>query len=206
MSDSNRTVSRRPADRRPFFFVLGIFLMPLLLAFALYYGSGWRPAGTTNKGDLVTPAIPLPEAALLKADGSRTDAAFLRGTWSLVYIGAGTCDEGCRSALNSMRDARLLLGKDITRVSRVFLYGGTCCDAEYFAAEQPGLSSVNVDDAAGQSLLAPFPLQDGVGVMDGKRIYIVDPLGNLMMSYAPGTDPRAIYQDLKKLLKLSHIG
>ncbi|MGE0114472.1 MAG: SCO family protein [Steroidobacteraceae bacterium] len=206
MTDSSARHGLHKPNRKPFFLVMGLFLAPLLLAFVVYYGSGWRPTGTTNKGDLITPAIPLPEVALLKADGTQTDTAFLRGTWSLVYIGVGECDTVCRSALLNMRDARLLLGKDIARVSRVFLYTGSCCDAAYFAAEQPGLISANIDSAAGKSILDLFPVFNGLGVMDGKRTYIIDPLGNLMMSYAPGTDPRSIYQDLKKLLNLSHIG
>lgn len=206
MNDSSNPSQQHKSNRKPFFIVLGLFVAPLLLAFAVYYGSSWRPTGTTNKGDLITPAIPLPEVTLNKVDGTPTDASFLRNTWNLVYVDNGACDEVCRSALITMRDTRLLLGKDITRVSRVFLYSGACCDAGYFSAEQPGLVSVNIDSDAGKSLLAQFPLRNGVGVMDGKRVYIVDPLGNLMMSYAPGTDPRFIYQDLKKLLNLSHIG
>lgn len=211
MTDTNGSNGQLKTNRRPFFVVLGLFFAPLLLAFAVYYGSGWRPTGTTNKGDLITPAIPLPEVTLNKSDGTPTDASLLRNTWNLVYIGAGDCDDVCRKALAGMRDARLLLGKDISRVSRVFFYSGACCAAEYFAAEQPGLLSVSIDGAAGKTLLELFPQQDGpqqdgLGVLDSQRVYIVDPLGNLMMSYAAGTDARAIYQDLKKLLNLSHIG
>jgi hypothetical protein len=37
-------------------------------------------------------------------------------------------------------------------------------------------------------------------------IYLVDPLGNAMMVYAPETDPRDILKDLKKLLRVSKVG
>jgi hypothetical protein len=63
-----------------------------------------------------------------------------------------------------------------------------------------------VEGDAGKSLLDLFPADNGVPAAESRRIYIVDPLGNLMMSYAPGADMRWIYQDLKKLLNLSHIG
>lgn len=204
----NDTSVRNPAkaNRKPLFVALGLFAAPLLLAFAIYYGSSWRPTGTTNKGDLITPAIPLSEVTLNKADGTPTDATFLRQAWTLIFIGAGDCDMVCRTALINTRDARLLLGKDITRVNRVFLYTGACCDAGYFPAEQQGLAAASLDSPAGQTLLKQFPRINDVNAIDGNRTYIVDPLGNLMMSYAPGTDPRDIYQDLKKLLKLSHIG
>ena len=44
--------------------VCALFFVPLALAFWLYYGgSHWRPAGSTNKGDLIDPAVPLPAVA-----------------------------------------------------------------------------------------------------------------------------------------------
>lgn len=205
MTDSSNQLPAK-SNRKPFFVVLSLFAAPLLLAFAIYYGSNWRPAGTTNKGDLITPAIPLLQVPLNKADGTQTDATFLRNTWTLVFVGAGECDVVCRSALIDMRNARLLLGKDAARIARAFLYSGASCDANHFAAEQQGLVVASLDGTAGQALLKLFPARNGVNAMDSHRTYIVDPLGNLMMSYAPGTDPREIYQDLKKLLNLSHIG
>jgi cytochrome oxidase Cu insertion factor (SCO1/SenC/PrrC family) len=43
-------------------------------------------------------------------------------------------------------------------------------------------------------------------MQEADRVYLVDPLGNLMMYYRPGADPRDIVQDLEKLLKYSHVG
>ncbi len=37
-------------------------------------------------------------------------------------------------------------------------------------------------------------------------LYIVDPLGNLVMRYDTRDTPKGLLDDLKKLLKLSHIG
>jgi hypothetical protein len=34
----------------------------------------------------------------------------------------------------------------------------------------------------------------------------MDPLGNLMMKYAPGFDPYKVRNDLSKLLRISQIG
>lgn len=206
MTEFSSTASGHATNRKPFYYVLALFFAPLALAFAVYYGSSWRPAGTTNKGDLITPAVPLPEVTLNKADAGRTEATFLRKDWTLVYVGTGDCDAVCRSALLGTANVRQLLGKDMTRVNRVFLYTGHCCDPEFFAAQQADLVSASVDDAPGQRLLAQFPDRNGVKALEAKRTYIVDPLGNLMMSYAPGADARDIYQDLKKLLDLSHIG
>lgn len=202
----NQVADSTPRNRRPFFIVLGLFFAPLILAFVMYYGSSWRPSGTTNKGDLIHPAIPLPAVRLNMADGKRTDDTFLRNDWSLVYVGDGACAELCRSALVTIRQSHQMLGKDMTRIKRVFLYSGAVANVAYLAAEHPDLLSVSIDDAAGQSVLKKFPDSKGVPALQASRIYIVDPLGNLMMSYASGSDARSIYQDVKKLLGLSHIG
>ena len=38
----------------------GLFLLPLALAFWVYYGTDWRPVQTVNHGELIHPARPLP--------------------------------------------------------------------------------------------------------------------------------------------------
>lgn len=193
-------------SRSPFFWVLALFFAPLLLAFAVYYGFGWRPSGMTNHGELISPAIPLPNAALVMADGTTASPKFLQGKWTLAYVGSATCTAACRDALLTTRQLRLLLGKDMTRVQRLFLYSGACCESEYFAKEQQGLVMASLDNAAGESLLHLFPSYENVPALQAERIYIIDPLGNLMMSYPPSADARGLLTDLKKLLSLSHIG
>jgi hypothetical protein len=199
------TETTNKSNRRPFFVVLGLFFAPLLVAFVVYYGSGWRPSGTTNKGQLISPAVSLPEVTLNMTDGKPTNADFLRSAWTMLYVGDGICNNTCRTALATTRVARQLLGKDLTRTKRVFLYSGECCTQSLRDAEQD-LTSAKVDVADGQKLLAQFPLIDGQSALQGERIYLVDPLGNLMMSYAATVDARDIYKDMKKLLELSHIG
>ena len=170
--------------------LVAVFFAPLALAFLLYYGSGgWRPAGSTNRGELISPARPLPNASAW------------HGKWTLVYVGDGRCDGRCRAALILTRQTRLALNADMTRVRRIFLATGNCCDRTYLEAEHPDLGVEQVDNDAGAALLAAFP-DAGSG-----SIYIVDPLGNLMMRHAPSAGlSKDLLEDLRKLLKLSHIG
>jgi ABC-type Fe3+-hydroxamate transport system substrate-binding protein len=88
----------------------------------------------------------------------------------------------------------------------VFLVTGRCCDREFLAAEHPDLIVARVEDDASAEVLEPFPPYDGVPVAAAGRIYLVDPLGNLLMSYSPGAPDKALLSDVKKLLRLSHIG
>jgi hypothetical protein len=189
-----------------------LFLLPLILAFFTYYGTGWRPAGHVNHGSLITPARPLPTVPLprvsLDAPGAAAGSAgeeapppALRNRWSLVYVGDGACDADCRAALYVMRQTRLSLGNDMPRVQRVFLVTSGCCARDLLAHEHAGLLVLDAAGAGAAPLLQAFP-EAG----HAHTLFVVDPLGNLMMSYDVRNDPRGLREDLKKLLRLSHIG
>lgn len=193
--------------RRQLLLLAALFFVPLAIAFWMYYGpTGWRPSGNASKGDLIDPARPLAALALETASGGKTTPDFLRGKWSLVYVGDGLCDDRCRKALYLTRQSRIALNKDMDRVQRVFLVTGRCCDRGFLAQEHPDLIVARVDDDASAALLGPFPTYGGVPLADAGRIFIVDPLGNLLMSYAPTAPDKALLTDMKKLLRLSHIG
>ena len=166
-----------------------LFFLPLAAAFWLYYSGGWRPAGSTNHGELISPARPLPAADTL------------RGKWTLVYVVDGPCTAECRKALWTMRQTRLLLAEDMDRVQRVFVAGAGCCEPDFLEREHPGLRRVAPDDPAAKVWLVEFPRTPGRDFL-----YIVDPLGNLMMRFDVAQDPKGLKADLEKLLKLSHIG
>ena len=193
--------------RRQLLALAALFFVPLALAFWMYYGpTGWRPSGDASKGDLIDPARPLPEISLPAMDGGTTAPSFLRGKWTMLYVGDGLCDDACRRALYLTRQSRIALNKDMDRVQRVFLVTGRCCDRGFLAKEHPDLIVALVEDASSAAVLGPFPTYGGVPVAAAGRIYLVDPLGNLMMSYAPSAPDKALLTDMKKLLRLSHIG
>ncbi|HEV7606825.1 MAG TPA: hypothetical protein VGO61_05780 [Steroidobacteraceae bacterium] len=190
----------RARGRRTLLIIAAMFLLPVAVAFTLYYGKLWRPANSASKGELIEPARPLVVAGLRHADGTAADAAVLTGKWTLLYIGDGRCDEGCRTALVFARQSRLALNNEMTRVQRVFLATGNCCANDYFAAEHPGLIAFDASSPAAAALLAQFP------AARERTLFIVDPLGNLMMRHDASHTTQDLLSDLKKLLKLSHIG
>jgi cytochrome oxidase Cu insertion factor (SCO1/SenC/PrrC family) len=203
MSDAAARVWRQ---RQLLGLLAGIFLAPLALSFYLHYGhGGWRPDGTVNHGELITPPRPLPAVALSAADGSDSSAQLLRGKWTLIYLGDGACDARCRQALYVTRQVRLALNQDRDRVQRVFLYQGDCCEEPYFSTEHHGLISLDLDSDGGRRLAELFRFTAGRPVESG-RLWLADPLGNLMMSYPANADPKGMIEDLKRLLRLSHVG
>ena len=187
-----------------------LFLVPLALAFYTYYGTGWRPAQRVNHGELITPPRPLPVPDLARVPltgpaaapgNTAAESTPLRGRWSLVYVGGGQCDADCRWTLYVIRQTRLGLNTDMSRVEQVFLVSGACCDRTYLKRADPGLVVLDAGGAPGSALLARFPAAGRP-----HTLYVVDPRGNLMMSYDARHDPHGLLEDLKKLLRLSHIG
>ncbi len=141
---------------RTVFTLAALFLLPLLASFWLYYGLHWRPQGMTNHGELIEPVRPLPDVTLADAAGV-AQAPVFHGHWTLVYVGNGACDANCRTTLYFMRQTRLSLNNEMSRVQRVFLATAGCCDRAYLAAEHPGLRVLDASPATAQPLLALFP-------------------------------------------------
>jgi cytochrome oxidase Cu insertion factor (SCO1/SenC/PrrC family) len=191
----------RARNLRTVLALAALFVLPVAASFWLYYGVGWRPAGHTNHGELIEPARPLPAASFPAADGRGAVSNVFSGQWSLVYVGDGECNESCRHALYVMRQTRAALANDMSRVKRVFLVTSACCDRSFLVREHPGLIVLDASGAEAQRLLGRFPDADRESTL-----FIVDPLGNLMMRYDARRNPRGLLEDLKKLLRLSHIG
>ena len=198
MSDSDAALRAR--NLRTLAALAGLFLLPLVLAFMTYYGSSWRPQAHVNHGQLLVPPHLLPQLALRRISAGESDTP-LRRKWSLVYVAEGACQEECRQALYLMRQTRLSLNTDMTRVARVLLAAGETSGLETLAHEYPGLTLLDARAPAGAALLREFPLE-----ARAHTLFVVDPLGNLMMSYDARQDPHGLLEDLKKLLRLSHIG
>ena len=209
----NATGTARDAahDRRQRRLLIGLallFFAPLGLSFYLYYSpAGWRPGNRVNHGDLIDPPRPLPDLTLPIARGTK-GASYpglaLKGKWTLMYVGAGGCTALCRSQLYETRQVRIALNRDMDRVQRMFVALGECCDWQLLDAQHPDLVTVSATGAG--PLIGLLPSFNGIAPAAADRIYLIDPLGNLMMSYAPGAPPKGLLTDLKRLLGLSHVG
>jgi len=187
--------------RLTLFGLASLFFLPVLAAFYLYYNGGWRPAGSTTHGKLIIPARPLPSAEFLLANGTPAARHLFKGKWTLAYRGNGQCDDACIRGLWVMRQTRLLLTQDMERVQRVFIAEEDCCNTKFFSREHPGLAVVTAQSIDALAVLTLFPSTNSA-----HSVYIIDPLGNLMMRFDTRENPKGLLTDLKKLLKLSHIG
>lgn len=162
------------------------FAAPVALAW-LAYRLDWAPGTTSNYGELITPARPLAGEPL----------GALRGKWVLVTFDAAACDAYCEKKLYFMRQVRRAQGKDQGRVERLWLL------TDAGAPRAPLLAAIeDTRVARAGELPAQFPAQGALA----DHIYVVDPLGNLMMRYPRDPDPSRMLKDLQRLLKVSGLG
>jgi hypothetical protein len=223
---------RTAHDRRQRRILIGLallFFAPLGLSFYLYYGKNWHPGGRVNAGELISPPRPLPSLALpLLGLGASTDAdagpgttsspststsaststgetnpQFLKGKWTFLYVQHGRCDDECRRHLYDTRQVRLALDREMSRVQRVFIGDSDCCDIAELKAAHPDLIVIRAS-LADEPLLTLLPKVSGA--VNAHRVYLIDPLGNAMMFYAPDVKSKGMLEDMKRLLRLSSIG
>jgi len=176
--------------------IAAVFLGPLVFATWMYFGGpGISPAGRTNHGALLDPIVRLTDVLPESGLHEHND-----GYWVLLYANKGVCDEACEYSLYTLRQSRLMLGKEMDRLVRVFLHGDTPPDTVLLADEHQGL--VTLQDSTLTELLD----NNKPPALDAGGYYLVDPLGNLVMYFPPDIDPQAMVEDIKHLLEFSRIG
>ena len=196
----SRAGDARRSGRRQLLFVASLFIVPLAAAFILYFSSGWRPAVGAH-GELIDPPRPLMPAGLVLPDGRPAPGNVFLGHWSLVHPAGKACDERTGVVLEELARLRIALGKDAPRVRRVLLHAGQCASVEFHSLDAD-LLVLAASGPAGDAFRAQFP----PAVDGGQGIYIVDPHGNLMMSYPASGSARGLLKDMERLLRLSSIG
>ncbi len=179
-----------------------VFVIPIVAAML------YRPSGTMNYGELVEPARPLQAVTLRDLEGRTVSLDALKGKWTFFYFGAPECRRPCQDNLYKMRQVRLAQGKNAHRVQYVWLLTAPAAAADLAALRRahPDLRILQAAPAELRALARQFRLPAGDPLQRLERIYLIDPLGNLMMSYPLGADPSGMRKDLARLLRVSRIG
>jgi cytochrome oxidase Cu insertion factor (SCO1/SenC/PrrC family) len=178
--------------RHPLVWIAFIALAPIVASYSVYYFFPRTPSA--NYGTLL-PIAPIEGIVGSLPDGAPFRLDALRGRWVLVALGDGGCDAGCERRLYATRQARTMQGKEQERVARVLLLTSDPKPSPPLLAQHPGLIVARIPDA----VRAKFP-------SGGHLLYLVDPLGNLVLTYPADPDIKGIAKDLTRLLKASQIG
>ena len=166
-----------------------------------------RGDASPSHGELIKPSIQVKNLALFNPVTGEFSGK-LHGKWSLLYLAEDSCTDNCRQGLYKLRQIRLATGKHAHRVQRVLAV---------FSEQLPGyIADDLVQEYRGQLLVMADKITRTHAEQEDtyfdreqvykKRIYLVDPQGNLVLSYPAEVDPKGIIKDLKRLLKYSRIG
>lgn len=186
----------QPQSRKTLWLVAAVCIAPFVASFAAYYF--YQPDGRVNYGELMADRQ-LPDAALKLTDGKAFALSQLRGKWLFVTVDDAACDAYCEKKLWQMRQVRKTQGKYPERIERVWLITGGGQPSPRLRAEFEGTWLV---DAAGSAVLEALPHAGA----RSDHVYLVDPLGNLVLRYPREADPSRMRKDLERLLKVSRIG
>lgn len=187
--------------------LFAIFFVPLLLAWLMEAKQGSLSNKTTNHGQLLEPSLDFKALSLHDAKQQDIEPHIWRGHWLLVYALPLQCGASCEKTLFYLQQIRSSTGKDSGRV-RNLAFGFNDLPADPHVKEilskYPNTVALNTSYQKYSQLLAKIPNAN----LDQQRgnIFLIDPLGNIILAYSETTPPMDIYKDLTHLLKLSQIG
>lgn len=183
---------------RVLYILILVTLAPIIASYVAYYLL--PPAGRTNYGTLIEPQRPVPALSATALDGTAFDLRALKGKWLMVVVDGGACDAACEAKLFHVRQQRTMTGKERDQIERVWLITDAEPLSTMLMREYEGTHFVRVDarDLAGFLALPEVP---GADLRD--HIWLIDPLGNLMLRWPRDPDPKGTKKDLGRLLKAS---
>lgn len=200
----------RKRSLTPLVLIAIVSLAPVVLATLAYFlpSLGLRPAESSNYGTLLKqqPVLETAPANFNTLNGEPFDLESLRGKWVLLSVDSGQCDEACVRKLFILRNSHASQGKNVDRIARVWLVTDDATPEQSLQDAYVGTRILRTDQDSAAALLAPSiaPEQQGAYLQAG--MWIIDPLGNLMLEFPPNADPLKVRKDISKLLYHSRIG
>lgn len=194
-------------NRLQLILLFAVFASPLLGAYYVYSQRDSKTFSTVNNGELYSQPQDLGDLPLLFGGTETKTFNSLDKKWYLIVVADGTCAEVCEKNLLTVRQLRRMQGKNVNRVVSLFVHSNLESNRANDMAEKYSVTTAAASDYdAFTQWLRPFYEGRAQQQFDQSRIYIVDPLKKLMMSYPAGVEPKGFYKDLKRLLKVSQIG
>ena len=188
--------------RNPYtiWFVVLAFVAPVALAYIMYFTGAIK--SYTNHGEILKPLVDISTFELKDSSGKTIDREKFTQQWVLIFFVGSECDEQCNARLYDSRQVHKSLGEDQERVDRMIIHLDTPSASLTKLIEDEYPKAINV-----------YGDEQKISAVIGKNaqlrnnvIYIMDPIGNVMMRFTHDQSKKDLKADLKKLLKVSQIG
>lgn len=190
----NIDYSAKIKSRIYFILIILSFIGPLIFATLMYiYRDSLPIAPPSTNGELLESTINIHK----NSTSEKTLKTFSNKKWSLIFVVRGNkCDKTCSEILHLIRQTRISLNQDSSRVMNIVITDQKNDDIE-------GL--IKADYKNINKLIDPKLLDNEL--LNNGTLYISDPLGNIFMFYnKENLNFKGLRKDLKKVLKISQIG
>ncbi len=190
----NIDYSAKIKSRIYFVLIILSFIGPLIFATLMYiYRDSLPIAPPSTNGELLESMINIHK----NSTSEKTLKTFSNKKWSLIFVVRGNkCDKTCSEILHLIRQTRISLNQDSSRVMNIVITDQKNDDIE-------GL--IKSDYKNINKLIDPKLLDNEL--LNNGTLYISDPLGNIFMFYnKENLNFKGLRKDLKKVLKISQIG
>lgn len=204
--------------------VLLAAVVPLSLATWFFNQAMQDPGGmfgTVNNGTLIQPPADITALDMRDADGElifrsfeervaelENDSDYEPGPWLMVITSAGDCAEACMDRVYYARQMHATLAEDAPRLRRYLLrVGDPGLSPErqrVFREEYPSMGLARGRPEVIESAMAEAGLELDFGSQP--YVFLVDPVGNVMIMYDSGHGIEEIQEDIERLLEYSSLG
>tara|TARA_B100001564_G_C20569702_1_gene637742 strand:+ start:219 stop:788 length:570 start_codon:yes stop_codon:yes gene_type:complete len=179
--------------------IISIFIIPFVISFFLLddYAEDkkWQ---TTNYGKLLKPILLIADIDIKTSSGINSTNS-LNGKWSLLYYLKNDCLNACEENIYLLRQVNTALGKDMNRLQRILMFDDNVKITLDLQKNYPGLIYIYNKPNNLHGLISNVSENQS-------SIFLVDPLGNVILKYDEKFEGKKLLKDIKKLLKLSRIG
>lgn len=176
------------------------FFIPAILAY-MYFYYGDRPAIKSN-GELIIPIVDIHTLAMTDKDGHKVSEEELTPHWRMLYFVGENCDSDCQTSLYNMRQLNIGIGKFQDRLNHGIVHLAQP-DAEFAKLIESEYKAAGRIYTTADKVTSITSLEKNPEKLES--IYLVDPLGNIMMHFPKDIKPKLINKDINKLLKVSRL-
>ncbi len=189
------------SGKKSLLWLLVVFVTPILIGTLLFFNLeklGFEK-GSVNYGTLIQPPFPAKVEDLLSKGEVVLREETIAKKWTILYVETGDCDEACQTKLKLIKRIRLLMNEQLRRVRTTFVASEAVSKTiDTKLHHDMVITHLDVNASA---FLKQLPY------LEKKPVYLLDPLGNLMMYYPQeNPDIKKMIKDLLKLLKYSRLG
>lgn len=198
-----------PAKRSnwPIWITFALFFVPVLISYVMYFYA--RPDMRNNYGTLIDPQLDIPaQMGLKKLDGSPFDLHSLKGKWVLVQVANSNCDEPCQTMMFYQRQIRKSTGQEQGRIERVVLVTDDGPLETMLLRQFEGVHFARVSPQVVKQWLpaGKEPMANGQLPALKDHVFMIDPLGHVMLRFPPNPEHSKMRKDISRLLWASKIG